>query len=354
MDKITRNHAARTLSLGLDVDSETSMVVALDLGSGSIEFEGRIKHDPVHWNKFLARFSGCRVWACYEAGPIGFGLCRMLRTLGIECEIIAPSAVPKSAAGKQQKNDRRDALALAQLFVNRPRRFVRIPTEQEEADRQLIRTRYQLLKDKVRVMARIKAQLLNYGIVPPSGMSPWSKRYRCWLRTFELPYRPLRCSFDLLLNELDGIEQQLKSVTEAIDELSTTPVYHDRVQRLLQIHGVGVLTAMAFLLEVFRPGEFVTAEQLACHLGLTPCELSSAQVYRRGHITHWGSPLLRKLLVEAAWMWVLHDPLARKRYLSIRSGKERKRAIVAMARRLAIAMWAMTVKEQDYAYRWAA
>ena len=109
---------------------------------------------------------------------------------------------------------------------------------------------------------------------------------------------------------------------------------------------------MAFLLEVFRPEDFPTAAKLASHLGLTQCEHSSGGRVRRGHITHWGPAHLRKLLVEAAWGWIRKDPQAMQRYLSIRSGKERKRAIVAMARRLAIAMWAMTVKEQDYNYRW--
>jgi len=354
MEKIQKNNPFRTISLGLDVDSETVMVVALDLSNGSIEFEGRLHYDEASWHKLLARFADCRVWACYEAGPVGFGLCRMLCKLGVECEIVAPSAVPKSAVSKQSKTDRRDALMLAQLFVNRPRSFVRVPTEPEEADRQLIRTRYQLMKDKVRVMTRIKAQLLNYGIRPPHRMALWTKSYREWLRTFATPYPSLRISFDCLLAELDGIERQLKIVTEAIVALGETPVYRDRVQRLLQIRGVGILTAMAFLLEVFRPGDFATVEQLACHLGLTPCEHSSAQSYRRGHITHWGSPLLRKHLVEAAWIWVFRDANAGNKYRSIRAGKERKRAIVAMARRLATAMWAMLVKEQDYAYRWAA
>jgi transposase len=184
MEKIQTNPAVRTISLGLDVDSETVMVVALDLSNGIIEFEGRLRYDEASWSKFQKRFEGCRIWAVYEAGPVGFGLCRMLRSLGIECEVVAPSAVPKSPVSKQTKTDRRDALALAQLSIYRPRSFVRIPTEQEEADRQLVRTRYQLQKDRVRVMTRIRSQLLNYGIRPPYRMALWTRRYRAWLRTF--------------------------------------------------------------------------------------------------------------------------------------------------------------------------
>jgi transposase len=124
---------------------------------------------------------------------------------------------------------------------------------------------------------------------------------------------------------------------------------------LRHIPGVGLLTAMAFLLELFRPEDFATAEALACHVGFTCCEWSSGSRRRQGHITHFGPAILRRLFVEAAWTWVRKDPDARRCFEAISaSSKRRKIAIVAMARRLAIVMWAMTVRQQDYAYRWAA
>jgi transposase len=337
----------------LDVDAKTSMVVAIDPITGTIVYEGRLKHDPDSWRNFLERFPNCRLWACYEAGVTGFGLCRMLRRLGIDCQIVAPAAVPKSTIGKQIKNDRRDALALAQLFVNRPRTFVRVPTEQEEADRQLIRTRSQLTDDRVRTMSRIKMLLLQYGFVAPAGKGrgPWTKKWRQWLKSFDCE-APVRSALNALIAQFESLEAQIRVMNEEIRQLSRTEPYHDRCQRLCKIRGVGILTAMAFLLEVFRPEDFPTATRLASHLGLTQCEYSSAGHYRRGHITHWGPAHLRKLLVEAAWVWINKDSQARRRYYAIRAGKERKRAIVGMARRLAIAMWAMTVKEHDYAYQW--
>jgi len=353
MDNLQRSLNECTIVFGLDVDAQTSMVVALDITTGLLEFEGRLKNDESAWRKFLSRFPDRHLWACYEAGVTGFGLCRMLRCLGVDCQVVAPAAISRSPVGKQTKNDRRDAMMLAQLYLNRPRSFVRVPTEQEEADRQLLRTRAQLVNDQVRLKSRIKMLLLYHSLEVPrgKGMTPWCRNWRRWLKTLDCPI-PVRCALNALIAALECAEQQIKALSAEIANLSLTDLYRDRCQRLVKIRGVGVLTAMAFLLEVFRPEDFPTAARLASHLGLTQCEYSSAGHIRRGHITHWGPAHLRKLLVESAWIWIQKDSQARRRYLSIRSGKERKRAIVAMARRLAIVMWAMTVKEQEYNYSW--
>jgi transposase len=351
--KILRNLTECTIVLGLDVDSQAVQVTALEVSTGSLEFEGRLNYDPATWKKFIERFQGSRIIAYHEAGNIGFGFCRMLRKLGVDCQVVAPSAVPKSPTQRQIKNDRRDALALTQTFFHPPRSFVRVPTEQEEADRQLIRTRFQLANDRTRTMARIKSELLNYGLRPVAGMvkGSWSKAFRQWLRHSGAS-EMVQFTLEVHLRQLEQTEVSIKALNARIAELSRSEAYHDRCQRLLQICGVGTLTAMAFLTEVFRPEEFANAQRLAAHLGLTQSEYSSAGHIRRGHITHWGPPHLRRLLVEASWVWISKDAAARKRYLEIRSGKERKIAIVAMARRLAIAMWAMTVKGERYKYQW--
>jgi transposase len=274
----------------------------------------------------------------------------------VDCHVVAPSQVPKSPNSKQQKTDRRDALTLAQLYFHPPRSFVRVPTEREKRDRQLLRTREQMVRDKTRTQNRIKALLAFHHWAWPRSESSayWSQADRQALREMTLP-DPLRACLDALLDNLEGLYAQIRNFNHQIVALSRTEAYHDRCARLRQLAGVGLLTAMAFLLEVFRPEKFLTAEALACHVGLTCCEWSSAQRRRQGHITHWGSPILRRMLVEAAWSWVRKDPHAKRRFEAISmSSKRKKIAIVGMARRLAIVMWAMTVKQADYAYRWAA
>ncbi len=109
------------------------MIVALDTQNGSIEFVGRISSDLNALRKLQSRFPDSHLWACYEAGVTGFGLYRRLTELGVDCHVIAPTNVPKSALNRQIKNDRRDALLLAQIYINRPRSFVRVPTEPERS-----------------------------------------------------------------------------------------------------------------------------------------------------------------------------------------------------------------------------
>lgn len=346
----------RSVAIGLDVDSKASALVVLDTADGEVLYEGHIAHDQESWRKLLKRLPHCRIWACYETGGIGFHLCRMLISLGIDCKVVPVSKIPKAPQSRQQKTDRRDALSLAQLYYHAPKSFVRVPSEAAEADRQLIRTRYQLMKNRVRVMLRIKSFLLFHNIQKPAGIrNCWTQAYRQWLKNGPCPFETLNDCLLLYVEELEKLEELLSRIKQKIIALSRTDRYRQACDRLTtQIPGVGPLTAMTFLVEIFRPEDFQTAEALASHVGLTPCEYSSGKRHRYGHITHWGPPHLRKQLVEAAWIWVRKDPQARDRYQSIRAGSKGKIAIIGMARRLAIVMWAMTVKEQDYQYRWAA
>ena len=338
------------LSMGLDVDAKTSFVSVVDVATGELVYEGRVNHTEVAWDRFLTRFSSCRIWACYEAGLTGFSLCRRLRARGIDCKVVAPSQMAKSPEAKQRKNDRLDALALAKLYWNPPRSWVRVPTEQEEADRQVMRTREQLVADRVRIMSRIKSLLLFHDLQPEAGIkATWGKRYRQWLAECDCA-QPVRIALDALLHALAGLEPQIARLTRAIREMNRSDRYHEAADRLAAIPGVGPLLINAFLTELFRPEAFENSKQVASHFGLTPREWSSAFRLRQGHITRWGPSHVRKQAIEAAWVWVMRDGAAHAKYIRIRAGKERKIAIVAMARTLLTVMWKMTVQQQPYCY----
>ncbi|MBU1636431.1 IS110 family transposase, partial [bacterium] len=81
----------RPLAAGLDVDRRGSVISVLDPSNGEIVFEGKLAHDIQTWQRFLARFPECRIGAFYEAGPLGYTLCRRLRSLGVDCQVVAPS-----------------------------------------------------------------------------------------------------------------------------------------------------------------------------------------------------------------------------------------------------------------------
>jgi len=343
------------ISLGIDVDSQTSYVIALDTQTGEIVDERRMNHDLAVWKDYIDRFDDCRLWGCYEAGGIGFGLYRLLVSLDVDCRIIAPSQVAKATANKVVKNDRRDAIMLSNLFFHPPRYFVRVPSLQEENDRELIRTREQLIRTQISIKNRIKAKLRYHSISQEKKTGKdWNQQYCDWVRNCASGTCSLSLCLNELMDQLESVKVQIKRVTRAIRDLSKTEHYKVNCDRLCTIKGVGSLTAMAFLLEVFRPEDFQTPRQLSSHLGLTPRQYSSGKSHYLGHITNWGPSHLRRYLVEATWIWIAKDPDARKRFHSLKAGKMTKIALVGMARRLAIIMWAMTVRKEEYNYRWAA
>jgi transposase len=153
----------------------------------------------------------------------------------------------------------------------------------------------------------------------------------------------------LPLGPYEFLTAQIDKQTKLLRELSETPRYRTRVEILLSIPGVGLISAMELLLELQDVSRFRRAEQLAAYVGLTPSQYSSADKVRMGRITGIGKNTLRSLLVEAPWTLIRKDPAMREKYdrIKIRSGG--KRTIVAIARTLLLRMRRMLLDEQAYA-----
>src|SRR3954471_19264932 len=136
----------------------------------------------------------------YEAGPTGFGLARRLRAEGYKAQVIAPSKL-LAPVGPEAKSDRLDCRRLAQFSAKGLLHPVRVPTEQEEADRQVLRLREQLVRKTHAVQSQIKSFLLQHGLDEPAGLGHWSKKAVAALRGLAL-LPELRSCLDLLLDEL--------------------------------------------------------------------------------------------------------------------------------------------------------
>jgi transposase len=148
-----------------------------------------------------------------------------------------------------------------------------------------------------------------------------------------------------LLELVDRLNGTIAELTTAIEQEA-----HKRpeVLRLMTHPGVGPITALAFVLVIGSPDRFACGKQIGSYLGLIPCEDSSANRQRLGHITKQGSSLLRFLLVEAAQAAVRRDPDWRRRFVHLAMRRDRRIAKVAMARRLAISLYWMWRKGYDY------
>ena len=279
----------------------------------------------------------------YEAGITGFELARALVGAGYEVEVIAPKSMARGF--DEAKSDRLDCAALARLDAAGELRYSRIPTREEEADRQVVRMRENVAVSIRRVKVQIKCFLMQYSL---PRITSWSRRGIEKLCSMELPEK-LRFSLDILLCELKSFVELYKEVEKKIAEMSSKELYAGNVERLTEIKGVGVLTAMTYLTEIFRPEEMTGGIAVGKHTGLAPqVSRSGSGLKRKGSVLS-GNKRLKRVLVEAAWRWAFSDPLGRRYFSRYRKllGSSQK-AIVAVARKLSIIMWMMVTKNESY------
>jgi transposase len=283
----------------------------------------------------------------YEAGPTGFALVRRLLADGFHAEVIAPAKTPVTP-GAEPKTDRLDCRKLAVFAQKCLLTPIRVPTEQEEADRQVLRLREQLVRKSRSVQQQIKAFLLQHGVAEPKGLSCWSEASLKALRGLDLA-ADLRFCLDVMLDELGHARGQVARVTKRLRELAQSERHRPAVADLSSVPGVGPITAMTFRLELPEPERFEHQGQVARMMGLAPQVVQSGQTRRSGRLLKSGNARLRTVLVESAWRWVARDESAARRYRQLVGNTgSGKKAIVAMARRLGVLLWRLSVRHEPY------
>ena len=179
--------------VGLDVHKETIAVGVARSGRGKPEYFGEIKNSVAAVRKLLRRLSpdGEVLQICYEAGPCGYGLYRQIKSLGHDCEVVAPSLIPRKA-GERMKTDRRDGLKLAHEHRAGGLTAVWVPGEEQEAVRDLTRAREDMKAIETKARQRLGAFLLRHGRVF-AGKSRWTQAHFRWLETvkFDQPLQQL-------------------------------------------------------------------------------------------------------------------------------------------------------------------
>ena len=335
-----------TVHVGVDVHKRTYHIALVSNQRGLIATWVQ----PARPEVLLERLQPIRnrvAQVVYEAGPTGFGLARKLLAEGYAVQVIAPSKLLVTV-GPEAKSDRLDCRRLAVLAQKGLLRAVRVPTPQEEADRQVLRLREQLVRKSRTVHQQIKAFLLQHGIAEPAGLGHWSNQAVEALRQLDL-LPELRFCLDVMLDELEHARSQVARATKRLEELARAERHHEATEVLRSVPGVGPITAMSFRLEVPEPGRFENAGQVASFLGLAPQVRQSGPTRREGGLLKSGNPRLRAVLVEAAWRWVGGDDWAagRHRRLVANTGSSQK-AIVAMARRLGVLLWHLSVRGEVY------
>lgn len=283
----------------------------------------------------------------YEAGPTGYSLARVLRREGFNVDVIAPSRTPKTT-GRRAKSDGLDSRKLAMWSAKNLLQPVQVPTEEEEGDRQVFRIRDEVVAKRRRVKQQIKSFLLQHGIAQPEGLKTWSQRGVGALHRLELSEQ-LRFSLDMLLDDLGHFEVQYNKTNKAVRNLAKTARHKKSAEAMQTVHGVGPITAMAMRTELIAPERFDDGREVAAMAGLAPLVTRTGGTVREGPLMKSGNPRLRKVLIEAAWRWVAKDPWARQRFAELaRNTGGKKKAIAAMARRLVIILWRISITREAY------
>ena len=245
------------------------------------------------------------VRCCYEAGPCGFALQRFLTAHGVNCEIIAPTLIPRRP-GDRIKTDRRDARQLAVLYRAGALTPIHIPSELEEAIRDLLRCREAINADLLRARHRLSKFLLRHNRRYTQTKSAWGPRHAAWLRSLRWPLPALEQTFAAYLRGIEEIATRLAVVDEDLRAYFTSEPFAKPVRRLRCFRGISDLAALTIAAELGDARRFPTAPRVMGFVGLVPSEHSSGSRRGRGAITKTGNAHLRRILLETAWHYRHH------------------------------------------------
>ena len=278
---------------------------ALDKASGEIiNFKCRptLKGLLTQLDKVSRYFPGCTLSLCYEATYVGYTLQRDLAAKGYPCEVVASTSIP-SPRGKQVKTDRIDATQLAQFYANGLVTIVSVPSPEYEQDRDLLRSRQNLVQQLTQVRKHMQALLRRNGLhykAQTGNKSHWTKYHYGWLeRTVETTTGSLRVNLALLLRQLKGLNSIIAEYGQHIEELVKTPRYVKPVQALTCYKGVKNLFALTMITEIGDITRFPHPRQLVSWAGMDIREYSSGAKHNRFGITKHGNRYLRTAFIEA-------------------------------------------------------
>ena len=275
-----------------------------------------------------------RVLLVYEACGFGYEIAWWAQASGLSVLVVAPSRVER-APGPRVKTDRLDARTLASKAAAGTLKGIAIPTRQQHEERQLLRTYTQAVRARTRAQVQIRAVLQEHGRIGPPPPRGWTV-YSHWLDTQRLP-EPVARAVAELRTLRAAAQTSAHRLAQQLHALAALPRYAAQVAALTSHVGVGELSAMRLLLEIGDIARFGRADAFTHFLGLTPSEYSTGETApHRGPIRKCGPAGVRANLVQCAWASLRREARLTATFERIAARAGRKRAIIAVTRRLAI------------------
>jgi transposase len=293
---------------------------------------------------------------CYEAGYDGFWLHRRLEAHGIRNYVIDPASLQVDRRARRAKTDRIDVERLLRSLLaylrGEPKVWsvVRVPSVAEEDDRRLHRERGRLISERIQHVNRIKGLLAIHGIYDYEPLRRDRMQQLARLRTADGQTLPARLEAEILreLQRLELVVGMIKTIEVERDAIASAKIETEhgsarKIQDLAKIKAIGPEFATTLVGEVFYRS-FDNRKQLASYVGLTPAHFQSGSMCRDQGISKSGNAKARTIMVELAWLWLRHQtasPLSvwfHERVGKLK-GRIRRITIVAVARKLLIALW---------------
>ena len=296
--------------------------------------------DPAILSAYLKKnFPGADCQAVYEAGFNGFEPSRKLKAAGIKCYVAHAADVPTSHKEKIQKVDPVDSRKLARSLRSKEFKPIHIPDRWLEADRALIRQRFRMMKDLTRTKNRIRSILFQFGIQIPERFTAaqtrsWSRNYMRWMEELSVDHESLRQTITNYLRIGQAQREELLVVNRQVRAMSQSDAYKHNYNLLISIPGVGLITAMMFLVQIGDIRRFECLDDLCNYIGLVPSMHGSGDKVTTGKLIHRGRKELKILLIEAAWEAVRLDPVMMATFNRLKVRMNKYKAIIRIARKM--------------------
>jgi transposase len=350
--------------ISLELSRSIWLITSLSPGSGKKMSKHSVRAGDIA--ALLARFSELKrkasertgksfpIVVIQEAGLDGFWLHRVLQSEGVESHVVEPASIATSRRRRRAKTDGIDGEALLHALLaykrGEPRvcAMVKAPTPEEEDRRRLCRERKVLIAERVKHVNRVKGLLFSQGV---SGYEPLRRDRRQRLDELTtgdgrlLPMH-LKTQIRRELDRLELLLDQIKAAEAERDALlaeQQTAAPAPAGKMLLEFKGIGAEFAAVLWSEgLFR--HFDNRRQVAAYAGLAPTPWQSGSVNREQGVSKAGNPRLRTTLIQLAWLWLRHQPQSAlalwfKERVSGNGGRFKKTTIVALARKLLVALW---------------
>jgi transposase len=367
-----RPHAKEAIMPSNTIDHENVIIIAIELSRSTWLVAARLpgvekarlnKIDAGDTAALLAYLSSLRarvlartgaataLHCCFEAGRDGFWLHRFL--ISHVNHVLEPTSILVNRRARRAKTDRLDAegmLRVLAAYLQGDRQvcsMVRVPTPDEEDAKRIHRERQHLVQERLRIENRIQALLFTQGIHKRPSLRFW-ERDLASVRTGdsrELPHH-LRAELDRLRRRLVMTLELIREVEAERDEATNADPKDqacEKIANLCLIRGIGANFAAVLTREVFYRS-FENRRQLASYVGITPMPYQSGGMDRDRRISRAGNSRARTTMIQLAWLWLRYQPgseLAKwfRDRVGTLTGRTRRIAIVAMARKLLIALW---------------